>query len=534
MSNATRLIDLIETKVPKRYKPTFTRFVETSADDDVIGAVADLVEGGAITAALRVIGDNKLAVVALALATKLRDSFMQYVQVMRSEETLNVIASLLARNSAEEVVRLVDAPLSRLTEALKDGYSEAGKELARDYSAAIQGMRPSNLTITFGNVAQETRAAEAAATHTVYTVRDAVDQVRSVDDAVQVSKTATQAAIDDAREARIAAERAMNSIQAALRSAAQIRDIPDDVTGAISSSARAAIQAAEDAAKLAERAQVLTSSAPVEAAQAAINASQAAANAAREALESKQLALDLENLARGLRPSVGISFDPTNPRAAQSANDLAYQFIREVSDEQRDIVRQAVAGALGEGTHPKAAARDIRDSIGLTAKQKEAVDNYRKALEANSSDALNRALRDKRFDPTVRRANETDTPLTDDQIDKMVDRYRERFVTYRADTIGLTESTSATSMANHEAMLQTVDAAGLDPDNDVEKKWNSTLDGRTRPSHVYLGARGGQIVKGMDGMFLSGLGNRLKYPGDLTCPAADRIRCRCVCSYRII
>ncbi len=530
MSNATRLEELIVTKVPKRYKPTFTRFLDSSPDDELIGAVADLVEGGAITAALRTIGDSKLAVVALALAKKLRGAFVQYVQVMRSEETLNIIAVLLARNSPEEVIHLVDAPLSRLTEALKDGYSEAGKELARDYSAAIEGMRPSNLTITFGNVAAEARAAEAAATNTVYTVRDVADKLN----AIELSKDATQAALADAQEAKLSAERAMKSIQSALRSAAQIRNLPDDVTGAISNSARAAIQAAEDASKLAERAQRLAVSAPQGAREAAINAAQAAANAAREALESKQLSLDLENIARGLRPSVGISFDPTNPRAAQSAQELAYNKIVDISEEQRDVVRQALTEAIAEGKHPKAAARDIQNSIGLTATQKEAVKNYRKALEANSTDSLNRALRDRRFDPTVRRAAETDTPLTPEQIDRMVDRYRERFVAYRADTIGLTESTTATSMANHEAMLQTVEMAGLDPDTDIEKRWNSTLDGRTRPSHVYLGAFGGQKVLGMDGLFMSGLGNRLKYPGDLSVPAGDRIRCRCVCSYRII
>jgi hypothetical protein len=533
LTNTERLAELIATKVPKRYQPTFARFLDSGPEDSIIGSVADLVEGGAITAALRSIGDNRLAVVALALGVALRSSFVQYVQVMRSEQTLNLIQSLLARNSVDEVVALVDAPLARLVATLKDGYSVAGKEMARDFSAAIEGMRPSNLTVTFGNVANEARAAEAAATHSVYTIRDVADQVKAVDDVVSVSRVASQAAISDAREARLSAERAMTSIQAALRSAAQIRELPDDVTGAISNSARAAIQAAEDAAKLADRAQAMAGSAPEQAAQAAASAANAARQAAEEVAATKQTALDLENFARGLRPSVGISFDPTNPRAAASANDLAYQFIRQVSDEQRDVVRQAVTEALQEGKHPKTAARDIRESIGLTRKQNEAVKNYRRALETNSADALDRALRDARFDRTVQRAQKTDTPLTPEQIDRMVDRYRERFVAFRADTIALTESTTATSMANHEAMLQTIDMAGIDP-GDVEKKWNSTLDGRTRPSHVYLGARGGQVVIGMDGLFMSGLGNRLMFPGDLSAPAEDRIRCRCVCSYRIM
>jgi hypothetical protein len=534
MTNAQRLTDLIETKVPKRYKPTFTRFAETSSDDELIGAVADLVEGGAITAALRTIGDSKLAAIALILAKKLRDSFVQYVRVMRSEETLNVIQQLLARNAVEDVVRLVDVPLTNLVETLKDGYSQAGREMARDFSTMIEGIRPSNLTINFADIREEVRSVETSATNLTHTVRDALDQVTAVDDRVKVSKAATQAAVDESREARLAAERAMKSVQAALRSAAQIRNIAGDVTGAVSNSARAAIQAAEDAAKLAERAATLSASSPQEAAEAAINAANKAREAAAEAQTAKQTALDLENLARGLRPSVGISFDPTNPRAAATAQELAYNFIREVTDEQRDVVRTALANALAEGKHPKTAARDIADSIGLTAKQQQAVMNYRTSLENGSKSALDRALRDKRFDPTVKRARATDTPLTPEQIDRMVDRYRERYIDYRADTIALTESTAATSAANHEAMYQTIEAADIDPDTGIEKRWNSTLDGRTRPSHVYLGARGGQVVLGMDGLFTSGLGNKLMYPGDKRAPVEDVARCRCVCSYRIV
>ncbi len=532
MSNASRLADLIETKVPKKYRPTFTRFVETSDDNELIGAVADLVEGGAITSALRMISDSKLAALALLVAVKIKRAFIDYVRVLRSDEFMNTITVLIARNSVSEAIDLIDAPLMRVAEAIQSGYATVGKDITADFTAALEGMRPSTAPVIFTNVAEPARVAEASATNSAHAVRNAVDAITATEEQVKLSKDATKTAVWDAQEARLSAQRAMKSIQAALDSAAKLRSIPGDVTGAITDTSRKAIQAAEDAAKLADRAQAMLTSSPEQAAAQADKAAQAAREAARAAQEAKQDAQAIEALARGLRPSVGINFDPTNPRAAQAANELTYEFIQgKVSQEQRDAVRDAVTRALAEGKNPKQVSAAFRDAIGLTPKQNEAVENYRRLLQSGSKEALDRSLRDRRFDPTVRRADEK--PLSQDQIDKMVDRYRERYIEYRADTIALTESTTATSAANHEAMLQTIELADIDP-GDVEKKWNSTKDGRTRPSHVYLGAAANNTVRGIDTLFTSGLGNKLMFPGDIRAPAEDRVRCRCVCSYRIV
>ena len=57
---------------------------------------------------------------------------------------------------------------------------------------------------------------------------------------------------------------------------------------------------------------------------------------------------------------------------------------------------------------------------------------------------------------------------------------------------------------------------------DVVKQWDSTLDGKTRPTHRSLD---GQIV-GVDGYFKSDSGYKALYPGDFGVPSED-CNCRC-------
>ena len=56
--------------------------------------------------------------------------------------------------------------------------------------------------------------------------------------------------------------------------------------------------------------------------------------------------------------------------------------------------------------------------------------------------ALTYDLRDHRFDATIRRAQREVVPLSQDRIEKMLGRYRERFIKYRAEVIARTESSA--------------------------------------------------------------------------------------------
>lgn len=227
-------------------------------------------------------------------------------------------------------------------------------------------------------------------------------------------------------------------------------------------------------------------------------------------------------------PTVGLSFDPTNERAAALMRNAQLRFVREVSDSQRQSIRQALTNGLLDGDGPREVARTIRNAIGLTAKQEDAVRNYRRLLENGSAEALDRSLRDRRHDRSVERADHTGEPLSPDTIDKMVDRYRSNFVAYRAETIARTETARVVNEARDEALNQTVEEVGIETSL-IERVWRSTMDNRVRDTHR---AMDGQVV-GKDQPFTSPSGASLMYPGDANAPAAEIVNCRCIALTRI-
>lgn len=225
---------------------------------------------------------------------------------------------------------------------------------------------------------------------------------------------------------------------------------------------------------------------------------------------------------------VAVSFDPTDARAVNIIRANKLEFVRRTTESQRDSIRQALVRAFEIGEGPRATAAAFKDSIGLTPKQEQAVINYRSLLEANSAASLDRKLRDRRSDRSVLRALDEGDALKTTQIDSMVDRYRERFVKFRAEVIARTEGTRATSQARDEALRQVLDQENI-PTTAVERKWNRTADARTRDHHDTM-----QNQKvGLDQPFIDGLGNPLQFPGDPSAPLETTAQCRCVVTIRI-
>jgi hypothetical protein len=93
------------------------------------------------------------------------------------------------------------------------------------------------------------------------------------------------------------------------------------------------------------------------------------------------------------------------------------------------------------------------------------------------------------------------------------------FNRYRSNTIARTETHNAASYANHKV----VESLNIP---DVQKRWTTTLDPRSRATHVQAN---GQTV-GMDEDFTVG-GRPMAYPGDPRGGAANVINCRCVLIY---
>lgn len=228
------------------------------------------------------------------------------------------------------------------------------------------------------------------------------------------------------------------------------------------------------------------------------------------------------------RQAVAIAFDPTNPRAAQIIRAETLGLIRDFTDKQIEATRSALAEAFRDGSGTADAARAFRDSIGLTRTQLNAVNNYRRTLADGSKAALDYALRDRRFDRSVTAAIRDKRPLTPEQIDRMVDRYRQRYLAHRSETIARTESVRATSMAREESFRQMGEQTGVG--DRMRRIWNATLDKRTRDAHRTMNGQTRRVGEA----FQDGDGHRLLYPGDPSAPPETTINCRCVLTMRIV
>lgn len=173
------------------------------------------------------------------------------------------------------------------------------------------------------------------------------------------------------------------------------------------------------------------------------------------------------------------SFDLLNPKSIDFLQNYSFDLIQQISEEARGTVRQTLLRAFKEGGHPTQQAREIREAIGLTQNQEKAVDNYRAALENQKyADALQRALRDGRYDAGVLNAQRAGKALNQARVDKMVDRYRERYVNYRANTIARTETIRAANAGQQEIWRQAAEQGVIDHET-VERVWISSGDDNT-------------------------------------------------------
>lgn len=223
-------------------------------------------------------------------------------------------------------------------------------------------------------------------------------------------------------------------------------------------------------------------------------------------------------------------FNIVNERAVQYLQTSRLNLIAEFTDQQRLATREVLVDGATRGVNPREQARAFRESIGLTGQQQRAVNNYRQLLfnvAAGDREALTRELRDGRFDGTIRGALRRKEPLRLSQIERMTDRYRQRTLKLRAETIARTEALRAIHAAQYEVFQQALENGVVRP-QELEKEWVTSLDGRERASHAQAN---GQRVS-QDRPFIVG-GAELRYPGDPLAPGREVINCRCVAPIRV-
>lgn len=231
-----------------------------------------------------------------------------------------------------------------------------------------------------------------------------------------------------------------------------------------------------------------------------------------------------------------IRFDLRNPRAEQWLRYKSSSLITNITDDARSNVVAMLAAGMEAGRNPRNTALDIVGRIdpttgkrvggviGLSEQQQFWSRSFRTDLEQLNPRYFDKALRDKRFDPIVRRAIESGQPLSKAQIDKMVYRYRDNALRHRGEQIGRTESLAALNAAELESVRQLLER-DIVREKDVGREWDSAGDGKVRNSHKLMD---GQVV-GIDEPFITPAGFGMMHPGDnsLGAPANEIIGCRC-------
>jgi hypothetical protein len=209
------------------------------------------------------------------------------------------------------------------------------------------------------------------------------------------------------------------------------------------------------------------------------------------------------------------SFGGRNERAERIARDLGARLVTEVVDDTRVMIAQTIRAGLEAGAGPRRTALDIGGRVvngkrqgglvGLDSRRAGWVQNYRAKLLAEGR--------------------------PQSHIDRMAQRYSNKLLRQRGETIARTETLKALNAGRQEALDQLIE----NPNNDVQSQdvvraWDSTGDARTRETHA---AADGQVVPQGEAFTVGGYS--MMYPGDssMGAPPGETVNCRCYVDVRI-
>ena len=179
-----------------------------------------------------------------------------------------------------------------------------------------------------------------------------------------------------------------------------------------------------------------------------------AALRARLAPAVVRLAQDAGQKAVGALPASlrGVArFDLLNPKTVDFLRSYSFGLIRQIGATTREGIRRVVTDAFERGGHPREQARQIRNMVGLTARQAAAVSGYRAQLLAQG---VRRSLADRR-----------------------AQRYADRLLRRRALNIARTETIRAANVGQQALWDQMADEGLIEKDR-ARKVWIVTPDDR--------------------------------------------------------
>lgn len=220
-----------------------------------------------------------------------------------------------------------------------------------------------------------------------------------------------------------------------------------------------------------------------------------AALRARLAPAVVRLAQDAGQKAVGALPASlrGVArFDLLNPKTVDFLRSYSFGLIRQIGATTREGIRRVVTDAFERGGHPRVQARQIRNMVGLTARQAAAVSGYRAQLLAQG---VKQAVADRR-----------------------AQRYADRLVRRRALNIARTETIRAANVGQQALWDQMADEGLIERDR-ARKVWIVTPDDRLCEICAAIPGMNPDGVPAQGGEFTTDVGP-VPYP-----PAHPQCRC---------
>jgi hypothetical protein len=176
---------------------------------------------------------------------------------------------------------------------------------------------------------------------------------------------------------------------------------------------------------------------------------------------------------------IQLTYDPLDTRTVDAQRAAREAVIQRLEQSTERTAQQVVTQGLQQRRTPAQIARDLRVTIGMGEREAAAIQAYRRALEEGGTSSLSRSLRDPRYDKAVQRASDAGKPLDQARIDRMVQRYGERYRAYRANMTARTETLRAANEGRRDAWRQYDDRTRSS--TEIRRFWLIAGDERTCP-----------------------------------------------------
>lgn len=258
----------------------------------------------------------------------------------------------------------------------------------------------------------------------------------------------------------------------------------------------------------------------------------------------------VDKLPKKVETNQGVFYTTFNIRnrvIEEQLRERSSQFVKEITDEVRENIREVVTEGVALGNNPRETAlnivgrydrvskRRIGGVIGLTNSQVKWVGNVKKYLETLDDKYFNMTLRDKRFDSVVKKAIKEQKPLPKETIERLVIAYERKALKFRGDNIARTETISAINRAENAVIEQNLEEGNINREK-VYKWWDDTGDMRTRLTHIQMGKKYNRKNPiPYDEPFVFPSGEKCMFPTDVSLglSAKEVVNCRCKVQYDI-